>query len=519
MAQDFPGAGVGEFSVFNRGHSVHQYVNHAFGVMVGILEGGRIVHLGKIEHHDVGRRSGTKGAAVIHAKHLGGHPAHAGNGLWKIQHSLLADIFAELPRVGTVGAGMRLAAAEGRQAAVRAGDGERLAHEAVDVVLVHVVGDDAGRVAAENVQHRVHRLHAGFIGAPGSLAGDFIQEASRSPVLNALGTTPAGDVFNGLFPDARAQFGILQPFAEGTHAALARPSRNQRRGKSGGRGGIRVLVGPNLHAVGAGGGKPADDFLGISPHVGSQTFDVAHHAGDSAGAGNIDDLLHGGDHPDVVIGFVADVAGVNPVVFRRDFGQFDDFPGFGKGAGGVKQTGREPESALFHRFPHHAPHRRHFRIGGRPVVNPAHGGTPDTVVADHEGDIHPGSGFLDRLALPGQIDRPSPVGIDDHRGDALGELGAGDRPIGIGQAAAGMRVGVDKSRSDVQSVGVNHLTGPVGQMGKITDGHDAAAANGHVGTIERSAGAIHNGPSLNQPVHRFSGGAGDGGGQRENGQD
>ena len=101
-------------------------------------------------------------------------------------------------------------------------------------------------------------------------------------------------------------------------------------------------------------------------------------------------------------------------------------------------------------------------------------------------------------ALRRQIDRATPVGIDEDGRESLREQWLAVLQFLGGEAAAGVRVDVDESRRDVAIAGIDHRPG--GGATERSHGANAIARDPDVGPIPRIAGAIEHAPVANQDV-------------------
>ena len=333
----------------------------------------------------------------------------------------------------------------------------------------------------------------------------------EAPELDPVRAAPAGQILDHGFPDAGARVRVRDALGERLAPPGLRPAWQQRGRQSRRRSQVRVLVGVDGQALGAGGFDPLDYGRGRAPHRRAQRLDVCHHPGDSRLPGHVDDLFDRGDHPDRVVGLVADVAGVDAVELAGDPAKFDQLGVLGVAAGRVEGAGRESPGADFHGGADEGAHPDELVVGGGPVVH-RQDLTPDGAVADQLGSVDAEPVRFQGGALLDEVDRAAAVRIDHHGREAHGEERLAVTEFRSREAGTRMGVGVDEPGCDVEAA---HVQGRGSRRaGEVADRRDAAVQNCDVRLPGRGTGAIHHAPALQDRVV----GGGGAGGEEEGGR-
>ena len=123
---------------------------------VGVLRD--VTHLVEIEHGDVRDRPLAQHTTIRHAENRRRKRRHASNGMLESDGSLFSDVQAQLAGKGTICPRVWHPLAHGYQAAVRRGHGPGLHHQRLDIVVVHVVRDDADAAPPDQVRRSIDRV-------------------------------------------------------------------------------------------------------------------------------------------------------------------------------------------------------------------------------------------------------------------------------------------------------------------------------------------------------------------------
>ncbi|MGC3959492.1 MAG: hypothetical protein QM813_16560 [Verrucomicrobiota bacterium] len=223
-------------------------------------------------------------------------------------------------------------------------------------------------------------------------------------------------------------------------------------------------------------------------------------------AGDAEDFVESGEDLGV---FVAHVAGVNAVVGRDDFGEFDDFVGLGKCAGEINEAGGEADGAVFHGLFDVAFHFGEFFSRGWAIEAAAHGFLADGIVADERADVGRDAIGGDGIEEFRDVQGRATAVADDESSDAHAEevFGASLKRFGVGIADfIGVSVDVNEARRDDEACGVDLL---VCCAGNLADLDDAAVFDGDVGEESGVARAIHDAAMADDGIELRCGRVGD----------
>ena len=317
------------------------------------------------------------------------------------------------------------------------------------------------------------------------------------------------EVVRHLRADRRPLLRFRKTPRQGGRSPLQGPAGSERGAQRHRRGVVGILVGPHRHALRPGRVDHADGFSRFAPGIGAQHLHVADHAGDPGLPGDGDHLVDGRQHPHVIAGLVADVAGVDGLgIGGRRPRHRHLLGGVGVFSGHVEGPCRQPESASVHRLTHQLLHAGDVVRRSLAVVQ-AHDFGAQGPMADKRHDIDAGADRPDPRQLRPDVGWSAAVRIDHHGGDPLvegrqsrGELGGLDLWPGVG-------MDVDQARGDEPAPRIDH-TGGRGRGGNFPHLDDAVAPDPHVGGAARHACAIEHHAAANEQVEVPGLGAGRG---------
>lgn len=464
-------------------------MDDARGKPVRIGERGQVLDPIRVEHHQVGERTGTDPAPrrlIDLVRRRAGHPADR---VFQGQDLLLPDVAGQYPRERAIGPRMRKALAQSHGVAVGFEHGGGGRHDPDHVGFIHRVEDRVKAAVLDlQIDQRRNRRFDG--GRPAPLG----QEIGQGPAVELRvprqgPELDTGGAVAGLLREDPAHLG----FDPGPRGRIGHPAREFRRAAGQGPG--------REHHVGVG----AEGSIGIEIHLDIEPGGPGrvHHGkrpGRQAELRRARDLVvvdlgrdprlprdpdHLGHRGQAPGPFVPHVGHIDAAVARRHPGQRDHFVGAGIGGRDVFEPGGKTERPVRHRSRHHGPHPVQLGRGGRPVLEPQDL-LPDPGVPGKETDVrrHPERGQVRRQ-------RPRLVGAVEGRqdgGDPLAdEILLERKPRNAG---ADVRVIVDEARRHHQPRHVHHPGGP-GRVEARRHGDDPVAADRHVGLDPRGAGAVH----------------------------
>jgi hypothetical protein len=215
----------------------------ADGVLVGLLEGGRVLDGVRIEHDKIGEVTFANRASLRDAELCGGEACHASHGFGEGQRTLVPDVLAENPWKRPIRPRMRRALGERALGADRGcirPDADRAPLQTgLDVLLAHHVVEraDAPAGVQQQLKEDVPGLLPSFCGNVGDAFPNdrAICLARHRRDLNALErraqnqVLPAVDGRLDLAPGTRARRGILQALQHLLAAAFLHPQRQRGR--------------------------------------------------------------------------------------------------------------------------------------------------------------------------------------------------------------------------------------------------------------------------------------------------
>ena len=184
--------------------------------------------------------------------------------------------------------------------------------------------------------------------------------------------------------------------------------------------------------------------------------------------------------------------------FGSDTGDFDDFFRRSVGAGDVKKSCRQAERAFRHGIADQLPHLFQLGISRFPVL-PAHDHFPDVAVADEMYRIH-----ADAIRLPLSeailhFVRAAAVKAEDDGSDSLVQVR--DRITTIILVEHSMAVGIDESRCNPVSIGINRFGRTnIGRIG-LTDEYDPGSGNSDVRHDRSTSRTVEQEPVFYQDVN------------------
>ena len=153
--------------------------------------------------------------------------------------------------------------------------------------------------------------------------------------------------------------GIGEPLGQRLPSAGLRLARDERGEQARARRLVRILIGPDRHAAGAGGVDVRRALAGAAPGIRAERLHVRDDAGRARTLGDGDDFVDGGQDADRVRAFVTDVTRVHGAAARglcRRAHQVGHFVGLRVGAGRVEQAAGETERTVAHRHAHRLAH-------------------------------------------------------------------------------------------------------------------------------------------------------------------
>ena len=307
------------------------------------------------------------------------------------------------------------------------------------------------------------------------------------------------EVVRHLRADRRPLLRFRKTPRQGGRSPLQGPAGSERGAQRHRRGVVGILVGPHRHALRPGRVDHADGFSRFAPGIGAQHLHVADHAGDPGLPGDGDHLVDGRQHPHVIAGLVADVAGVDGLgIGGRRPRHRHLLGGVGVFSGHVEGTRRQSESARVHRLTDQLLHagdivRRSLAVGQ------AHDLGAQGSMADQRHDVDAGADRPDLRQLRPDVGRTAAVGIDHHGGDSLVEGRQGCREFGGPDLRPGVGMDVDQARGDEPAPRIDDA-GCGGRGGNPAHLGDAVALDSDVGRPARRACPIEHHPAANEQV-------------------
>jgi hypothetical protein len=244
-----------------------------------------------------------------------------------------------------------------------------------------------------------------------------------------------------------------------------------------------------------------DDRAAQAPAVGSERLDVRHDAANPGAFGDGDDLVHRRHDADVVVAFVANVAGVDAARLAREGDHLVDLR---VSTGRVEQAARQAEGAVRDRLGDDRAHPRQF-VGGRLTIAAADDVSADAGVTDqHRGvDADPAVG-LERGPLGREVGRTAAVRVPDHRRHALRHEPARVAQRRTRQGLERVRVRVDEAgRDDAIARVDDESRGRSRQRAGRRDDRDAIAADADVRAAPRVARPVEHAAVRDHDVDRL----------------
>src|SRR5437763_16509471 len=98
MPQSLAAMRRGELAVIDHDRSVHEHQVEALRVLMWLREGRFILDAGRIEQHEIGRHAFADQAPIAEAEGAGGKGSHPSDGVFEIEDTAIANVFAEQDR-------------------------------------------------------------------------------------------------------------------------------------------------------------------------------------------------------------------------------------------------------------------------------------------------------------------------------------------------------------------------------------------------------------------------------------
>ena len=249
-------------------------------------------------------------------------------------------------------------------------------------------------------------------------------------------------------------------------------------------GGVRILIGGDVEALGASVGDQIEGLAGAVPHRGVAHLDVRDLHRQSSFAADAD-RLRNRIHDALFL--VARMRHVEAASRCRHLGERDELFGGGIEAGVVLEPARQAEGAAFHSARHLLGHDGDLALGGLAPIVVAHGASAQRPVADHGADVDRRGDLLDAGQIVVDWPGGAAVGADDHGGHALSHLRGGS---GVAREAVG-RVVVDVDKAGCQRQPMEVLVGVGAARAQAAGGADRGDTIAldqqvaHVGSVAR----------------------------------
>ncbi len=331
------------------GRPVHEDIAEPDSVGAGLIEGGLIGNPVGVEDNNVGCCAGFEFAAAFEAECPRGQGGHLADGCFEGERFEFAHVSAEHAGVVAIAARMRQFAVGRARAAVAGDHGQRVAHEAAHVRLVHAVVNGGGAAVALEIEDEFDLL-VESVGPAAQLGGLRRGLAVERLVVTTVRDDNAAIIIAQallqrvlhLRHDARLLAGVVEPLGKLLGAALAGFVGNET-AEAGAGGGVGVLVMGDVESAGPRTVEQCQNLAGFVPCFRPGQLEMRDLGANLRLPRDTTEFVQ---RVEDALGFMADMAHAEAAVGGDDPGQFDELVRLGERAGQVDQpraeTDREP---------------------------------------------------------------------------------------------------------------------------------------------------------------------------------